>query len=879
MGRPFVVVDSAEKGRALQACMGGEVDLLQLSAVPLSASCREKKDKLKKEPPAFDFNPLPAGKDFLSALESAFDREIWIAFDNSLEGEYLAWMLNGYIVAGSSGGCVPRHIRVVGLTPEEVAESIHSSEPFQEKMASGYFVRGLFDGCFRKHLQRLIGTGFGPGGLSLNLASLTTVFFLADREMEIKTFAPALKWEVHLDLTGSGNEFRGRLCQAPGESGDGYFLEPEKVKKAVESFKDGPIVADEIIEEEMEISPPGPCSLTALIEEAYVVHHIQPTRVIESLRVLQHGVEISGRWIGLVSVAGPLPESTRERFVARIRGRISEEFGRELLEEGRKAAQDENCLYPLRPEVTEKELEGIIENDTLLIYGILRRRGLASQMIPAKVKKISVTFRAEGECYIGAECRVAVNEGFMSCYRGISERSVVADHPLLALEEEQSVAVSRIVPEKSPGFPPEYYTLESLYAELADFSITAESSAAILEGLITGDYIDFDGDGAIHCRENLVTLNSVIARAFPSMIGLNLSAYIEQTIGEVLSGRKPLDFALQQFDQTLFMQGKVIVKVRVVDQLKSRGSSSKVIKSTPGQVAAETTNEMAVPEISGEALPVDFENEVPEERFEDENLPGGESVADHSEWTERPVAASRSEQDEIDSVDAPDLGIAAEQLLDEDRDFTPDDSETEWPDEVKELFADEEQGSKQPSLAEQPRGRSVEDATEQESRVCPVCSSSMILKEDRFGRFWSCSGFPSCRHSESFEKSVGADLDCPLCATGKIVSKITPTGKPFYVCPEADCEFMAWSRPHRQSCASCGSPFLVEKKVAGGGIILRCPRAGCGYSTSAAGEGVSGGGSGLPGNKRKVRVRRVSKGVAPAGGGAKRKVRIIRRKS
>jgi hypothetical protein len=124
-------------------------------------------------------------------------------------------------------------------------------------------------------------------------------------------------------------------------------------------------------------------------------------------------------------------------------------------------------------------------------------------------------------------------------------------------------------------------------------------------------------------------------------------------------------------------------------------------------------------------------------------------------------------------------------------------------------------------------------------------------------------------------------MTCPVCGTGEIIVKRTPTGKTFYVCLEAECEFMSWSEPHPLVCQVCESPYLVEKKSASGKTYLRCPRAGCNYVQALPGES----GTDLLDEKigaaegpvrKKVRVVRRAQGAA--GGGATKKVRVVRRR-
>jgi DNA topoisomerase-1 len=155
----------------------------------------------------------------------------------------------------------------------------------------------------------------------------------------------------------------------------------------------------------------------------------------------------------------------------------------------------------------------------------------------------------------------------------------------------------------------------------------------------------------------------------------------------------------------------------------------------------------------------------------------------------------------------------------------------------------------------------------------------MILKKDQYGIFWSCSGFPSCRHSENYSIEQEPAMTCPICRESEIITKRTPTGKPFYVCPEPDCEFMAWSKPRPLPCQVCGSAYLVEKKSAAGKKHLRCPKAGCNYMQALPGEDgmdllVEPPKSAEP-VRKKVRVVRRAQGSAAGG---TRKVKLVRRR-
>ena len=71
--------------------------------------------------------------------------------------------------------------------------------------------------------------------------------------------------------------------------------------------------------------------------------------------------------------------------------------------------------------------------------------------------------------------------------------------------------------------------------------------------MIEKGYIEVDEDGKFSTRKPTISMSQLLDRIFPWMPALNLIAYFIQTIDEVKSGRKDLDFAISQFDQTLRM--------------------------------------------------------------------------------------------------------------------------------------------------------------------------------------------------------------------------------------------------------------------------------------------------------------------------------------
>jgi len=101
---------------------------------------------------------------------------------------------------------------------------------------------------------------------------------------------------------------------------------------------------------------------------------------------------------------------------------------------------------------------------------------------------------------------------------------------------------------------------------------------------------------------------------------------------------------------------------------------------------------------------------------------------------------------------------------------------------------------------------------EETDKICPKCGKNLVIRFGRFGKFYACSGFPECKHTESLENKQSAlDIKCPKCIEGDLVEKRTKRKKIFYACNRyPDCDFALWDKPTGKRCDKCDS-LLVEK--------------------------------------------------------------------
>lgn len=896
----LVIVESEAKAKVLREQTNGGCEPLLVRSTPMTVIHNPAASKLWTGETGFQFVPAEGGRQVAGALLASLDKDIYLGFDSDQRGELWSWMLNGFLFAATRGQKSARRIHVTGLTADELAASFHLVEPVNAVRAAALYIRSLFNNCLIGHINRLIGTGAGPGGLPLTFSSLTILFLLDERERECAEPHMTTHWGIKVRLAGPGGVFAARLDEVFGISDDGLLKDATEAKRTVALFEGQPCVVEEVGSESFQVEPPTPYRLADLLEDGHVLGGMGPVEVARALWKFYHGIEINGRWTGLVS--NPLAGSDRQTsgVMARIRVEVEKQFGRESLVARQVADQG---ILPLLPELTGEALPESVSPAERRLYELIRSRALASQMLAVAGKTMSMTCAGGGGCRFVGSAPLVEEQGFLRCFPEGASAFLLEPCPLVGLVAGLSIRVEQIIPEQSAAGKPITSPFAALFDDLADFSMPADPSLMLLlQQMIDRDYLGIDAAGAFYLKDNASKVLATLNRAFPAMKGINLSAYFEQTVNEVISGRKKLDFALKQFDQNFVMHGVPQVRVRIPTSVPLPQKRSKNVIKSPGQDAKDETTagilsplgveevEPPIPaigdgnetvtaeqgpaadgEVVGGVESIGADETMSDDTvLEPETAELGESPSSPSELMAGAVSVEPAEQLTNDTAGGADalMDVAGHERGEEEAELPPVATAAESAAIVVQIPADQAEpmaAPEQPVVErEGPAGR------------CPVCGREMVTQRDAFGPYLVCSGAPACRHSEPLPSRTDAEeMICPLCRAAPLVVKPTATGKQLHVCTGQGCEFMAWSRPHAVGCPECGSPFLVEKREADGRVVLRCPRAGCRYVEPWPQDGQEDGDEegGVEVRKKKILVRR-RKGSAP---GAVTKKVVVRR--
>lgn len=100
---------------------------------------------------------------------------------------------------------------------------------------------------------------------------------------------------------------------------------------------------------------------------------------------------------------------------------------------------------------------------------------------------------------------------------------------------------------------------------------------------------------------------------------------------------------------------------------------------------------------------------------------------------------------------------------------------------------------------------------EKTGETCPECGGDLVVRTGKYGKFVSCSNYPTCKYIKKEEKAPATEV-CTCIKCGKpIVERKTKKGKVFYGCSNfPKCKEAYWDKPIGEKCPECNS-MLVEK--------------------------------------------------------------------
>lgn len=410
----------------------------------------------------------------------------------------------------------------------------------------------------------------------------------------------------------------------------------------------------------------------------------------------------------------------------------------------------------------------------------------------------------------------------------------------------------------------QHYTRKAFLNDLTEIGFEIDDDLMKkIQVILDNDYVIIDASGAYHTQLEAREIVNNINKMFPGMPGMNLIAYVIQTMEEILTGRKDLDKGIEQFDKALQSRGRPLTFVHLRTEKKT--------ESQKAQERIKLAKEREASRKASESLKLIYSEKIARLRknlFREKEEPvvvtkraiGAEDIQIKEVSPQKIREAQERERLEKERLEQERLDQEREQLelkkqeleqlareQDERERLEKERLEREK-EERERLEQQEKEEEERLRLEQETRERLERERLDNEEKEKQKAAKEMSI-EDQIA---------------AFEREQA--VTCPLCHEGKILPETTENNRTYYKCSHPSCKFISWDKPYLFSCPQCRNPYLLEVRKPDGTMGLKCPLATCSYTQNGLGRPgeapVSGpaqpgsDGSAPPKKKRLVRRRR-----------------------
>jgi DNA topoisomerase-1 len=496
---------------------------------------------------------LPDKQDVVAELQRLADKSdiIYLATDLDREGEAIAWHLRESI-----GGDHSRFRRVVfnEITRNAIQKAFES--PGQVDMDRVNSQQA------RRFLDRLVGYLLSPllwdkiaRGLSAGRVQSVALRLLVEREREIHAFVPEEFWELTADCSSGMGSLRldvvkdnGKTYRPTSKAASDAAM--ERLRAAASALGQGQSEVLEVVKRENKptTTRPSPPFITSTLQQAASTRF--GFSVGRTMRLAQGLYEN-----GYITYMRTDSLSLSQDALTAARQFIEGQYGQKYLPDSpnyyKSKSGAQEAHEAIRPtNVTLKPAALKVDRDAQRLYELIWRQFLGCQMTPAEYISTTLTARA-GAFEARAKGRILKFDGFtrVNPPAGKKEDTVLPD-----IQTGTMLALDKLNPEQKFTKPPARFTEAALVRELEKRGIGRPSTyVSIISRIQDRGYVK------VHKRRFFVEkigdiVTDRLVESFGNLLDYSFTERLEEQLDAVAEGRLGWKDLLDRFYQDFSTQ-------------------------------------------------------------------------------------------------------------------------------------------------------------------------------------------------------------------------------------------------------------------------------------------------------------------------------------
>ncbi|MBI4992700.1 MAG: type I DNA topoisomerase [Candidatus Magasanikbacteria bacterium] len=479
--------------------------------------------------------------------------EIIFATDEDREGEAISWHLAQLLGIEPSEA---KRIAFHEITKHAIDEALKNPRAIDQKLVDAQQARRILDRLVGYELSPLLWKKVAKG-LSAGRVQSVAVRLVVEREREIKKFVPQEYWSVEGVFEERGKRNGGRTIVAGLHAIDDKKLDKldlktkEEVDKILTDLKNAEYKISDIKKSESKRTPPPPFTTSTLQQASNQKLGYSAKQTMRLAQQLYEGVELgAGGPVGLITYMRTDAVNLSEKFLTEARDFIQKNFGdKYFLPKARfyqnksKGAQEAHeAIRPTDASRTPESVAPHLEPQQLKLYTLIWKRAVATQMVEAKLDKISVdiasiqqfnnstiqhpqyTFRANGQ--------TVAFDGWLKLYP-----ESVKEEMLPELTIDEPMDCRELKPEQHFTEPPARYSDATLVKIMEEYGIGRPSTyAPTIATIEDRGYVERDENKKLKPSDIAFVVNDLLVENFTNIVDYQFTAEMEDTLDKIAEG-------------------------------------------------------------------------------------------------------------------------------------------------------------------------------------------------------------------------------------------------------------------------------------------------------------------------------------------------------
>jgi DNA topoisomerase-1 len=477
--------------------------------------------------------------------------EVYLATDPDREGEAIAWHL---MEAADIEEKRAKRVVFHEITEDAVEHAFTNPRTIDMDLVDAQQARRILD--------RLVGYGISPilwkkvrSRLSAGRVQSVALRLIVEREREIDAFDPVEYWSIDADLLPEGGKttYRAKLAKIDGE--DFGLGSQEEVEGILEDMRKADYVVDSIKRGKRRRNSLAPFITSTMQQDASRKLGFSARKTMAIAQQLYEGMELDGEGTqGLITYMRTDSTNISDIAMNEVRDYILKRYGESYLPKEppqyktrtQSAQEAHEAVRPTSVLRSPKAIKKYLSRDQFRLYQLIWQRFVASQMMPAVYKTLSVEVLGDGEAseyMLRASGSQLEFPGFLIVYEEGKDEDQVDEEeadsdiiPIDDIKENQTQELQELYPDQHFTQPPPRFTEASLVQTLEENGIGRPSTyAPIISTIQNRGYVIRDGK-RLEPTDTGILVNDLVVEFFPRIVDINFTSRLEDQLDQVASG-------------------------------------------------------------------------------------------------------------------------------------------------------------------------------------------------------------------------------------------------------------------------------------------------------------------------------------------------------